>query len=138
MVKQLSNAKAEEIFFTALCNGLGQLGVYGLLLDVNPHHYRDAKRQLESSDKAECLFFPRSVICFEDVLFKMLKLGYPLSFKDDEYDGTYDAHVTLQDIHERVPTAPSYLLDDMLNENDDAFTADGILQWVMYNEIIFG
>ena len=138
MVKQLSNAKAEDIFLTALCNGLGQLEMYGLLLDVNPDHYRDAKRQLESGDKAECFHsFPHS-ICFEEVLIKMLKLGYPLSFKDDECDGAYDANITLQDIHERVPTAPSYLLDDMLTGNDDAFTADGILQWVMYNEIIFG
>jgi len=130
MTIKLSNAKAEEIFFNALCNGLGQLGwnsMYGLQLDIDPNHYRDARSQLGSDD-----------VCFEDVLFKMLKLGYPLPFKDDEYDGTYDAHVTLQDIHERVPTAPSYLLDDMLTGNDDACTADGILQWVMYNEIIFG
>lgn len=138
MVKQLSNAKAEDIFLTALCNGLGQLGVYGLLLDVNPHHYRDAKRQLERKNEAEGASLFTNSMCFEDVLFKMLKLGYPLSFKDDEYDGAYDANITLQDIHERVPTAPSYLLDDMLTGNDDAYTADGILQWVMYNEIIFG
>jgi hypothetical protein len=129
MTIKLSNAKAEEIFFDALCNGLGQLGMYGLLLDVNVNHYRDASSQLETIFRS---------ICFEDVLIKMLKLGYPLSFKDDECDGEYDAHVTLDSIHERVPTAPSYLLDAMLTGEDDACTADGILQWVMYNEIIFG
>ena len=127
MTIKLSNAKAEEIFFSALCNGLGQLGMYGLLLDVNENQYRDASSQLDSGS-----------ICFEDVLIKMLKLGYPLSFKDDECDGEYDANITLRDVHERVPTAPSYLLDDMLTGEDDACTADGILQWVMYNEIIFG
>jgi hypothetical protein len=127
MTIKLSNAKAEEIFFNALCNGLGQLGMYGLLLDVNENQYRDARSQLGPSG-----------ICFEDVLIKMLKLGYPLSFKDDELDGEYDANITLQDVHERVPTAPSYLLDAMLTGEDDACTADGILQWVMYNEIIFG
>ena len=127
MTIKLSNAKAEEIFFDALCNGLGQLGMYGLLLDVNENQYRDASSQVDSGS-----------ICFEDVLIKMLKLGYPLSFKDDECDGEYDAHVTLDSIHEWVPTAPSYLLDDMLTGEDDACTADGILQWVMYNEIIFG
>jgi hypothetical protein len=128
MTIKLSNAKAEEIFFDALCNGLGQLGMYGLLLDVNENQYRDARSQMEHFE----------AICFEDVLIKMLKLGYPLSFKDDECDGEYDANITLWDVHERVPTAPSYLLDAMLTGEDDACTADGILQWVMYNEIIFG
>jgi hypothetical protein len=128
MTIKLSNAKAEEIFFDALCNGLGQLGMYGLLLDVNENQYRDASSQMEHFE----------AICVEDVLIKMLKLGYPLSFKDDECDGEYDANITLWDVHERVPTAPSYLLDAMLTGEDDACTADGILQWVMYNEIIFG
>lgn len=128
MTIKLSNAKAEEIFFDALCNGLGQLGMYGLLLDVNENQYRDARSKMEHFE----------AICVEDVLIKMLKLGYPLSFKDDECDGEYDANITLWDVHERVPTAPSYLLDAMLTGEDDACTADGILQWVMYNEIIFG
>jgi hypothetical protein len=55
MTIKLSNAKAEEIFFDALCNGLGQLGMYGLLLDVNENQYRDARSQMEAIFRGDML-----------------------------------------------------------------------------------
>ena len=129
----LTPQESEEYFYNALCNGLGYVSSYGISLDYSDEDYADAKKKLgvERPD-----FFP----CFEDVLMEMLRMGYSLIMVDDEGDGDEENNstITLKDVHEKVSKAPVRHLMDMINENDDAETADVIIQQVFFNEIVFG
>jgi hypothetical protein len=57
---------------------------------------------------------------------------------DEEGEGENDSTISLSDVHERVSQTPIKFLTDMITENDDAETADVIIQTVFYKDIIFG
>ena len=130
----LTPEESEEYFHNALCNavGTGYMNSYGIELQWNITKYKEAKRKLEMQNAGEY------IACFEDILMQILKDGNSLTFKDLEGDGDNDATITLKDIHERVQLTPHGHLMNMISENDDAETADVILQTVFYKEIIFG
>lgn len=121
----LSKDKSIELFYNSLCNGLTLLPGYGLELDYSDAEYKESAAKLESP-------------CYEDVLIQMLKDGYKLKILDHEGDGGYNKEIVIQDVYDRVCKTPFPHLVDMLNENDDAITADAILQTVFFNEVIFG
>ena len=125
----LNESESEEYFYNALCNGLKELCHYnGLLI------YYDA---LEYSRAKEKLLRNEDVVCFEDVLMEILRSGGKLTILDEE-GGYYTRSIELKDVHERVQkTKPSHLMD-MIEERDDAITADVILQSVFFKDIIFG
>jgi hypothetical protein len=122
----LTPSESEEFFYTALCNGLGYLGQYGIELDYNEDEYKSSRATIGPNAP-----------CFEDVLMQMLRDGYKLKFIDHE-NGMDEVDVTLHDIHEKVQLTESRHLLDMENENGDADTADAVLQTVLYGEVIFG
>lgn len=128
---QLTNQESEEIFFNALCNGLGYMGGYGLELETEKSDYESAKRNLREAA-------PDSTICYEDVLMQILREGGELTFVDVECDGEYTRSVSLADVHDRVQRTPLRFLMDMIEERDDAETADVVLQTVFFEEIVFG
>jgi hypothetical protein len=53
-------------------------------------------------------------------------------------DNIVDVIIKLKDIHEKVQNAPFDRILEMKNENDDADTADVILQSVFFGEVIYG
>ena len=122
---QLTHQESEQMFHNALCNGLGYMSGYGLEFEYSDKQYSAAKTKLQSP-------------CFEDVLMQILRDGGSLTFVDVECDGEYTRSVSLADVHDRVQKTPLRFLTDMINENDDAETADVILQTVFFEEIIFG
>jgi hypothetical protein len=131
---KLTPQESEEYFYNALCNGLGYTtSGYGLSLDYSDEDYENARRRLKVDR-------PDFFACFEDVLMEMLRMGYSLIMVDEEGDGDEDSNstITLKDVHERVCNTPVRHLMDMINENDDAETADVIIQQVFFNDIIFG
>ena len=69
---------------------------------------------------------------------QILRDGGELSFIDDECDGEYNKSIRLEDVHRMVQETPIEHLMDAINGDDDACTADVILQTVFYGEIIFG
>ena len=121
----LSTQESEEYFYNALCNGLGYMGGYGLSIDYNANEYKAAKEKLTNP-------------CYEDVFMQMLRDGGTLTLVDIECDGEYTRSITINDIHERVQKTDIRHLMDMIKENDDAITADVIIQTVFFNEVIFG
>ena len=122
----LTPSESEEFFHTALCNGLGYLGQYGIELDYNEDEYKSSRATIGPNAP-----------CFEDVLLQMLRDGYKLKFIDHE-NGMDETDITLHDIHEKVQLTESRHLLNMENENGDADTADAVLQTVLYGEVIFG
>lgn len=120
----LTHEESETFFHSALCNSLGYVQGYGLELDFKKEDYQSAKAKLESP-------------CYEDVLMQILRDGNKLTLVDLEGSG-YIKSITLNDVHENVQNAPFYHLCNMINENDDAETGDVIIQWVFWQEIVFG
>jgi hypothetical protein len=125
MTITLTPTESEEYFYNALCNGLGYISGYGLAIDFEKKDYAAAKSKLKNP-------------CYEDVFMQILRDGGTLTLVDEEGDGDMTRTITLNDVHERVPKTEMSHLMDMVNENDDATTADVILQTVFFNEIIFG
>lgn len=121
----LTPIESEDYFFNALCNGLHELGQYGIELDYIEDEYKLSRASLGPNAP-----------CFEDVLMQMLRDGYKLAFTDTEAEETM--FITMNDVHAKVQTTDSRHLLDMINEQDDAVTADVILQTVIYGEVIFG
>lgn len=127
----LTPEESEEYLHNALCNavGTGYMDSYNIELQYNDKDYQQAKEQLDNP-------------CYEDVLMQILKDGNWLRFQDLEDTSLEDSDttktITLKDVHERVQLTPHGHLMNMVNGNDDAETADVILQTVFYKEIIFG
>jgi hypothetical protein len=128
---KLTPQESEEYFYNALCNGLGYMSGYGLSLDFSDDDYREAKTKLGRES-------PGIFLAFEDVLMEMLRMGKTLTMVDEEGDEDNNSTITIKEVHERVSNTPVRHLMDMINENDDAETADVIIQQVFFNEIVFG
>tara|TARA_R110000787_G_scaffold144143_4_gene257847 strand:- start:80 stop:457 length:378 start_codon:yes stop_codon:yes gene_type:complete len=121
----LTNRESEDLFYISICNGGEYICGYGLELDFTKSDYEKAKSKLKSP-------------CYEDVLMQILRDGGELKLIDHEYDGEYNKSITLKDVHNKVQDTPLEQLMDAINETDDAYTADVILQTVFYGELIFG
>jgi hypothetical protein len=126
----LTPQESEEYFFNALCNGLGYVeSGYCLELIYDERMYLEAKIILQKER-------PDDTICYEEVLMKMLQLGGGLNLYD--HNDEQDNIIVLEDVHERVATTQLNHLMDMIEERDDAITADVIIQTVFLGEIIYG
>jgi hypothetical protein len=120
----LTHEESENYFHNALCNGLDYISGYGIDVNYDATAYKVARAKLDSP-------------CFEDVLLQLLKDGGTLTIVDNE-GGMDEVEITINDVHERVQNTPLNHLLNMINEEDDAETADVILQTVFYNEVVFG
>jgi hypothetical protein len=56
---------------------------------------------------------------------------------EEDEDNSYPP-ITLTEVHERVSKTPLDHLLDMIKEDDDACTADVILQTVFFNDVVYG
>lgn len=125
----LTPQESEEFFYNSLCNALDYIQGYGIVLKTKQDQYETAKQALKNKGDTPC---------YEDVLMEILRQNGKLKLKDIEGEGAMDAEITLADVHERVQQTPLTHLVAMINETDDAETADAIIQTTFYKEIIFG
>lgn len=117
----------------ALCNGgLRGLSECGIILqrsDKFLEDYRAAKTELHSTAK--------KVICYEDILVHILTRGDSLLFLDEEEDReiSFDLEQVTCNLQEErcVP-----LIQAVISEKDDAYTAFAILQHALFGEEIYG
>jgi hypothetical protein len=131
MKVKLTHEESESHFFDALCNGLQEMQYYGLELQYNDEDYESAKQSIIER------LGNNIVICYEDVLMEILKMGKSLSLADLE-GGEDTQFITLKEVHERVSNTPIRHLMDAINERGDAVTADVIIQTVFLNDVIYG
>ena len=125
---KLTPEESEEYFYIALCNGLNYIeSGYGLHLKFSSYEAQNAIKKLKDNG---------STPSYEDIIMQLLKNGHEINLYDEE--GEEDHIIKLKDVHDRVQNAPVERILEMVNENDDADTADVILQSVFFNEIIFG
>lgn len=142
---KLSSEKSEDFFHTALCNGLSEIGGYGLELVYDKTEYKLAKDSLVDKIKKgknpvgmhvygnEKL--TEESICYENVLLEILKIGGKLSLKGNGETKS----ITLSTVHKRVEkTDLRHLIEYINDTGGDAITADVILQTVFLGEVIYG
>ena len=127
---QLTAQESETMFHNALCNGLDYMSRHGFNFDYKKSDYESAKRNLKEAN-------PSHTICYEDILMQILREGGELTMTDIHGDGEYTRSISLADVHNRVQEVPLDFLRAMINEEDDADTADVFLQIVFFEEIIF-
>ena len=125
----LTHEESEAHFYNAICNGLGELRYYDLELDYEAKEYKAAKQQLNTKQ-------PDTQACWEDVLMEMLRSGNILWIVDPNDNERHP--ITLDLVHDRVQQTPTRHLMNAINENDDATTADCIIQTVIYGDVIYG
>ena len=130
MTVKLTPTESETIFHNALCNGLGYVEGYGIELDFNKQDYARAATFLKQG--------ATDTVCYEQVLIQILKDGKKLTMIDHECEGEYTRSITIKDVHKRVSQTPIRHLMDMINEDDDAVTADVVIQSVFFKDVIFG
>lgn len=128
---KLTSAESETMFHTALCNGLSWISGYGLELKFGKEAYQSAKENLKAKSGEGV------AICYEDVLLQILRDGGTLTLVDREGDDE-EHSISLQDVHDRVQKTEARFLIAMTEEQDDAETADVILQTTFLGEVIFG
>ena len=128
---ELTSDESEMYFYNSLCNALGYVESYGIELIYIKEEFIAAKIKLQI-DK------PGEAICYEDVLMEILRQGGTLKMVDNEDEDELLSSITLAEVHTRVSNTPIKHLMDAINENDDADTADVIIQTVFFNEIVYG
>jgi hypothetical protein len=125
----LEKSESEKIFHGALCNG-GGLAYCGVKINYSDKEYAAAKKSLQKKTN--------DTVCLEDVWLEILRRGGTLTMIDEE-SGMKPASIKLSDVHRRVAkTEPRHLMDAINEQDDDAITAEVILQTVFYGKVIFG
>lgn len=128
----LTPQESEKFFYNSLCNGLGYMtSGYGLEFDYDKKQYAKAKENWVKANNG-------SSPCIEDVLMQILSDGGNLTIIDVEGGDNEKYTITMAEVHKRVQLTNAQRLIDMHTENDDAETADCILQTVFFKEVIFG
>lgn len=123
---ELTHEEAEKFFHNALCNGLNYFESYDIELTYNEEEYKEARKTAKSEDGGS--------VCYEDILMQMLKNGNNLIAQG--YDETYI--LNLEKMYAQMNQVPLSRLLEMINEEDDADTADIILQVCFIGEHIYG
>ena len=127
MTIKLSKQESEEYFYNAICNGLGYVeSGYYLELRYNEEEYKQSADKLKKEGNSPC---------YEDIIMEILRQGHKINLYDLE--GEEDHIISLKDVHEKVENTQLNYLMEMINEEDDADTADVILQTVFLGGIIF-
>jgi hypothetical protein len=128
MTIKLTPEESEEYFYNALCNGLSYIeSGYGLELKFSSYEAQNAAKKLKENGLNAC---------YEDIVMQLLKDGHEINLYD--HDAEENNIIKLKDVHDKVQNAPAQRILEMAHENDDADTADVILQSVFFGEVIYG
>jgi len=125
---ELTKQEAEKYFLNALCNGLGYFESYGIELLVNDDEYKKARKTAKDEEGGRP--------SYEDVLMEMLRNGSTLLAEDSYMGETHT--LTLEKMYQQMNEVPVNRLMEMVNQRDDADTADIILQVCFIGEHTYG
>lgn len=122
----LNKEEIKAVILDILSNG-GVSMLDFLTIEYDKDHYNKVKQQSD---------------CFEDVLYRILEDKGTLKFIDDEYDGDYNADLTMDLIELRLAELDDKdFIEDILTslrEESDACTGYNLIQWFLYKEVVFG
>lgn len=128
-IKLTENFK-KEIIYNSLCNGLGQLQCYGLEILYSDTDYTEGKKAYYERTKKI------AGACYEDILMEILTLNKKIVFEDTETGEFF--YLKLSDALRNLDNLPVWVVSQLLDESDDSTTADVVLQFSLFNEVVFG
>jgi len=122
-----------ELLTCVLSDGMHYIGDYGLDVTYDKKVYADVGGRMTGNR------------CWEDILVQMLIEGNAITFVDTESDDDdgMTSDLTLEKIQQTITDLYgkneefSNSLDSIIREDYDAGTSDALLQFFLYNEIIF-
>lgn len=140
----LTNPENEEMLNYLVCDFVNDGISYWAELDLSTQKYNDAKRSLVE--------LGRKNICFEDVLTQLLLTGETLPIVDREDEDGQAYYLTLGTLAYGVAMYREYQNDDTVDaiakltdeeleeffEDLDGADADLIVQYALFDDIIFG
>lgn len=128
----LNDNEVKHIIHDAFCNSTG---VYGALeITYDDVDYEEAKKALKEN-KEPSLFGSG---CIEDVWLKMLEMGKTLYLVDTE--SMEKEAFNYESIKENLSSGDEHLakmIMESLEEEGDADTADNLLQYMVYGDIVY-
>jgi hypothetical protein len=127
-----------DLVFTALCSQLPFFRLYGYELKVKGDEYDVAHKALTDGSRHTGKL--TTAICEEHVWVQMLRMGYGLKFQGDEKQGgeAKTATLTLKLIERNWKKVPAKIIMEFIAENDDAHTADSLIQYLLLSDEIYG
>lgn len=131
MKLQLNQDEIEKIISSILCNGaLSFAGSSGLDYEYDREHYKQIKTEYPTLNS------------YEDILLQMLKADGQISFTDIEGDGEYSKDLTMTLITEKLTNVTDVAFANdivtALRELNDAEVDYNILQYILYDDVVFG
>lgn len=101
---------------------------YGVYIDYDQSDYNKASRKLRALNNG-------CTQPIEDNLMQIIRSGGKLIIRDD-VDNSSIAEITLDKVHEQVPSIPyPILLEFLINKKTEGL-ADAIIQYVAFGEMI--
>ena len=133
MKVQLNDEEINQVILSILSNGaLGFASQSGLDYDYDRQHYKRIKEENPA------------LTCFEDVLLGMLQDGGKIQIIDEEggEDSEYNKDLTMELIKQQLsnvtdPEFAEYVITSV-REEGDAETDYSILQFILFDSIVFG
>lgn len=133
MKVQLNNEEIQQVILSILCNGaLSFASQSGLDYSYDRQHYKRIKEENPT------------LTSFEDILLGMLNDGGKIQIIDQEggEDSEYNKDLTLKLATDQLsnvtdPEFAEYVITSV-REEGDAETDYSILQFILYDEIVFG
>ena len=126
-----------KLVYLALTTGLTYFPDYGFHLEYNPTEYKQAREALEAGA-------PRpwdsltNTICIEDIQTQMLVMGFGLTLVDDEGEGDNTQTLNWELIKKNWHHVTDTIKGEFNDENWDANTADLLMQYILFGEIVYG
>ena len=128
----LNDNEVKHIIHDAFCNSTG---VYGALkITYDDVDYEEAKKALKEN-KEPSLFGSG---CIEDVWLKMLEMGKTLYLVD--WECMEKEAFNYESIKEKLNSGDGHLakmIMESLEEEGDSITADNLLQYMVYGDIVY-
>lgn len=126
MKLSLSKEERDKVLLDILCNGaIGYLASSGVEMEYSDEDYKKERKQGD---------------CYEDVLLKIINSGGKLEFVDTE--GDESKTLTAKSLETALTEIENQDFADyvltLLKEEGDAETGLCALQFILYDEIIFG
>lgn len=130
---QLNTTGAARLKIVQLCienSGFNFFPLYGLSVDYDEDIYRITADALKAKST--------DTVCHEDVLMAMIGAGHELTITDEEGGGDSVGSLSVRTIMKNWDAIDARHLLAIRDEQDDADTADCILQTLCFGSVIYG
>lgn len=124
-----------SVLHSALCGGIGLVGVFGLEADYDDDAYNAARERLTASGAKGK--YTESV-CYEDILIEMIRGGGAITLTDVETDDGVIGNISLATLEANWDKIPANIIIAYIEENYDAYTALNFIQASVLGELRYG